>query len=82
VLVQLWLFLTPVIYPASLVPAGWQWLLGLNPMTGLVGGFRAALLGQPMPWTAVAVSLLVGAAGFIVGVLYFRATERTFADVV
>lgn len=81
-LIQLWLFLTPVIYPVSLVPPDWQWLLGLNPMTGLVGGFRAALLGQPMPWTGMAVSLMVGVAGFVAGVLYFRSAERTFADIV
>jgi homopolymeric O-antigen transport system permease protein len=80
--IQLWLFLTPVIYPVSLVPPRWQWLLLLNPMTGLIGGYRAALLGRPMPWEALAVSLILGAAAFIAGALYFRATERTFADIV
>ncbi len=81
-LIQLWLFLTPVIYPVSLVPLRWQWLLGLNPMTGLIGGYRAALLGQPIPWGGLGVSLGMGIAGFVVGALYFRATERIFADVV
>jgi lipopolysaccharide transport system permease protein len=81
-MIQLWLFLTPVIYPVSVVPPHWRWLLSFNPMTGLIGGFRAALLGQPMPWTALSASLMIGAATFIAGALYFRSTERTFADVV
>jgi len=81
-MIQLWLFLTPVIYPVGLVPPRWQWLLVLNPMTGLIGGYRAALLGLPMPWTALGVSLVLGTIAFIAGALYFRAAERTFADVV
>ena len=81
-MIQLWLFLTPVIYPVSVVPPGWRWLLSFNPMTGLIGGYRAALLGQPMPWTALGVSLVIGVAIFIAGAFYFQSTERTFADVV
>jgi homopolymeric O-antigen transport system permease protein len=81
-MIQLWLFLTPVIYPVSLVPPRWQWLLMLNPMTGLIGGYRAALLGGPMPWVGLAVSLVLGIGAFFMGALYFRTTERTFADVV
>jgi len=81
-MIQLWLFLTPVIYPVSLVPSRWQWLLMLNPMTGFIGGFRAALLGLPMPWEGLAAALVLGVTAFITGALYFRSTERTFADVV
>ncbi|HTP42886.1 MAG TPA: ABC transporter permease [Nitrospiria bacterium] len=81
-MIQLWLFLTPVIYPVSVVPPGWRWLLSFNPMTGLIGGYRAALLGQSMPWTALGVSLVIGVAIFIAGAFYFQSTERTFADVV
>jgi len=81
-MIQLWLFLTPVIYPVSVVPPGWRWLLSFNPMTGLIGGYRAALLGQPMPWTALGVSLVIGVVIFIAGAFYFQSTERTFADVV
>jgi lipopolysaccharide transport system permease protein len=51
-------------------------------MTGLIGGYRAALLGGPMPWAGLAVSLVLGSVVFITGAFYFRSTERTFADVV
>jgi lipopolysaccharide transport system permease protein len=82
-LTQFWLFATPVVYPSSLVPARWRVWFGLNPMAGVVDGFRYALLGRaakpgPMIWVsagAVAV-LLLG------GLLYFRKMESTFADVV
>jgi len=82
-LVQLWFFLTPVFYPTSEIPAGWASVVyNLNPMTGVVGGFRWALLGQqppgPLFWLSAAMSLLVFAAGLI----YFRRMERVFADVV
>ncbi len=82
-LTQFWLFATPVVYPSSLIPAKWRVWYGLNPMAGVIDGFRYALLGRvakpgPMIWVsagAVAV-LLLG------GLLYFRKMESTFADVV
>lgn len=80
-LVQFWLIATPIAYPASLVPERWRLLYGLNPMVGVVEGFRWALLGRPETlhpsvWISAAavVLLLVG------GVVYFRRMERTFAD--
>jgi lipopolysaccharide transport system permease protein len=77
---QLLVFVTPVFYPATLVPARWRGLLALNPMAAVVEGFRAALFGQPLPWArlalALAVTLVVGTLGFI----RFRSLERTFAD--
>jgi len=82
-LTQIWLFLTPVAYPSSLVPAKWRALYGLNPMAGVVEGFRWALLGTPgttgwlLPVSIAAVIVLL--AG---GLIYFRQTERTFADLV
>jgi lipopolysaccharide transport system permease protein len=82
-LTQLWLFVTPVAYPSSIVPEQWRLLYGLNPMAGVVEGFRWALLGKaeppgPMLWVSVAsvAMLLVG------GLFYFRRMERSFADVV
>ena len=82
-LTQFWLFVTPVAYPASLVPERWRWLFGLNPMAGVVEGFRWALLGRPHPpgpLVAVSVvSVLVLLAG---GLFYFRRMEREFADLV
>lgn len=81
-LVQVWMFVTPVIYPTGLVPESWRWLLVLNPMTGLVDGFRAAFLGRPFDLPALGVSALVAAAVFVVGVAYFERVERRFADII
>jgi lipopolysaccharide transport system permease protein len=81
-MVQLWLYASPVVYPVSLIPAERQTLYALNPLVSAIGGIRAALLGvegpQPLAWAVsagVAVTLLIS------GVLYFRRTERVFADV-
>jgi lipopolysaccharide transport system permease protein len=79
---QLWMFLTPVVYPASIVPEGWRPLLALNPMTGLVEAFRAAIVGRPLDGTGLAISLASAAALTALGVWHFRRTERAFADVV
>jgi lipopolysaccharide transport system permease protein len=82
-LTQLWMFLTPVAYPASLVPKPYRLLYGLNPMSGVVEGFRWALLATAAPdWGLMAVSAAVVAALLFGGLFYFRRMERTFADVV
>lgn len=82
-LVQVWLFATPVAYPSSLVPERWRVFYGLNPMAGVVDGFRWALLGQhPPSWGLLAVSALVVLGMLASGLVYFTRTERTFADVV
>lgn len=80
--VQIWLFATPVAYPASLVPARWRAVYGLNPMAGVIEGFRWALVGGPSPGlmtlvSAVAVVVLLAAGG-----VYFRKSEGTFADII
>lgn len=83
VLVQLWLFATPVVYPASLVPERYRALLGLNPMAGVIEGFRWSILGTgEFPAGLLAVSVTVVAAIFVTGLLYFRRMERGFADVI
>jgi lipopolysaccharide transport system permease protein len=80
---QLWLIATPVAYAVSLVPKEWQPVYALNPMVGVVEGFRWALLGKgDGPGITVLVSSLVVVALLIGGVFYFRRTERTFADIV
>lgn len=81
-LVQLWLFATPVVYPASLVPERWQWLLYLNPMAGLIEGFRAVFLGKAFDPLGLALSFAVALAVFVAGVLYFEKVERRFADII
>jgi lipopolysaccharide transport system permease protein len=81
-LIQLWMFATPVVYPSSLVPEPWRTLYGLNPMVGVVEGFRWALLGTSPPGPMIALSVLVALVLQVTGALYFRRMERTFADVV
>jgi len=82
-IVQVWMYASPVVYPASLVPASFQWLYALNPMTGVIEGFRWALLahGDP-PGPLLLLSLSVSAALFVTGALFFKRMERSFADVV
>jgi lipopolysaccharide transport system permease protein len=80
-LAQFWLFVTPVAYPSSLVPARWQALYGLNPMAGVVDGFRWALLGEPAPAPLLLVSVAATVVLLIGGMFYFRRMERSFADV-
>jgi lipopolysaccharide transport system permease protein len=82
-LTQFWLFATPVAYPSSLVPEHWRPLFGLNPMAGVVEGFRWALLGQAQgPGTLLAVSVAAVVVLLIGGLAYFRQMETTFADLV
>lgn len=83
-LVQLWLFASPVAYSAELVPSQWLWLYQLNPMAGVVEGFRWALLGQgsPPPVGAILISTAVTAIILVLSLAYFRRVERTFADVI
>lgn len=82
-LTQLWLFATPVAYPSSIVPKTWQPLLGLNPMAGVVEGFRWALLGTgEVPGAIILVSAAVTLGLLLGGLAYFQRTERTFADVI
>ncbi len=82
-LTQLWMFATPVAYSSSLVPAAWRPLYGLNPMVGVVEGFRWALLNRSTPPGAeLFVSIAAVAALLVSGLYYFRRVERTFADVI
>lgn len=81
-LVQMGLFVTPVLYPLSEVPARFQLMLALNPMAGTVEGFRHALLGTPVRAELVAVSLAVSVVLFVIGLYVFRRMERRFADVI
>jgi lipopolysaccharide transport system permease protein len=81
-MLQFWMFATPVIYPASLVPEKWRMLLYLNPMAGMIEGFRAAFLGSTFNLGAVALSLTTAALIFAAGVAYFEKVERRFADII
>jgi lipopolysaccharide transport system permease protein len=80
--VQLLMYAAPVVYPASLIPKRYQLLYALNPMVGVIEGFRAALLGtRPIPWDFVGVGAASALAITTFGLLYFRSRERLFADV-
>ena len=81
-LVQLWLFASPVIYPLSIMPPRWRWLLTLNPMTGIIEGVRSSLFGRPFDWRAIGVSFAVSL--FILGfaTYFFQSVEDGFADVI
>src|SRR5262245_8867058 len=81
-MVQLWMFVTPVVYPANLVPPQWLWVLYLNPMSGFIEGFRAAFLGSPFDFVGLAISAGVAIILFIAGVAYFARVERRFADII
>jgi lipopolysaccharide transport system permease protein len=82
-LIQIWMFLSPVIYPVSLVKDKYQWLLALNPMGGVIHAYRASLLGhQPIDWPLLSLSAFIIVALFLGGLYYFRRMERVFADVV
>ncbi|MGA1844947.1 MAG: ABC transporter permease [bacterium] len=81
-LVQVWLFVTPVIYPVSLA-GRYGWLLYLNPMAGIIEGFRACILGhKPIPWSPIGISVFLTLLLFMAGSIYFHRMERQFADVV
>jgi lipopolysaccharide transport system permease protein len=82
-LMQLWLFASPVVYSAELLPDSWRTAYYLNPMAGVVEGFRWSVLGGARPdELSVLLSTLAAAVVLVGGVLYFRRTERQFADIV
>ncbi|MCA1614785.1 MAG: ABC transporter permease [Acidobacteria bacterium] len=82
VLVQLWMFASPVVYPLSVVPEGWRALYSLNPLVGVLAGFRSAVLGHAFDWGALAFSAAVTAAILAFAAFTFRRTEKHFADLV
>ena len=81
-LTQLWLFASPVVYSSSLLPERFQMLYGLNPMAGVIEGFRWTLLGTEPPVSLIAISIIMVIVILISGAFYFRSNEKTFADVV
>ena len=82
-LIQIWMFVSPVIYPVSMVSEKYQWLLALNPMGGVINAFRASLLGhQPIDWLLLGISTGIILFLFLSGMVYFRRVEKSFADVV
>lgn len=81
-LIQLWMFVSPVIYPVSMVKEKYQWLFALNPMGGVINAYRSSLLGhKPIGWALLGISTVIIIVLFLSGMYYFRRMERTFADV-
>jgi len=78
--IQIWLFISPVAYPASMVPARWRLLYALNPMATVVEGFRSSLLGTPGPGSMAAIAVAVVAAALVAGAAYFRSVEGSIVD--
>ena len=79
---QAWMFVSPVIYPSSLMDEKWRWILAMNPLTGIIEGYRSALLGQPIMWGFLSYSAAVSLVAVIAAGYSFRHMERQFADVV
>ena len=80
-MIQSWMYVSPVIYPVSVVPPQWHWLLALNPMAGIIDAFRSALLGLPWNLTTLGVSTASALVFLVYGLFYFRKAERRFADI-
>ena len=80
--VQLWLYVTPVLYTIDIIPAKWRLLYAVNPMVGMVAGFRAAVLGGAFPLDVILVSVVSASLLLAIGLSYFMSVERRFADVI
>jgi lipopolysaccharide transport system permease protein len=82
-MVQIWMFLTPVIYPASVIPKKFAWLIHLNPLSGIIEAFRTTTVGGlPFDWGALGLSLSATLVLLVVGVVYFRRVEGYFTDII
>ncbi|HVF50077.1 MAG TPA: ABC transporter permease [Pyrinomonadaceae bacterium] len=81
-IIQLWMFASPVIYPASKVTGAWRWVLVFNPLTGIIEGFRSALVGRAFDWTAIGIAAALTLVVLVTSLYVFRRAEETFADLV
>lgn len=81
-LVQIWMFASPVVYPMSMVPERYQWLVSLNPIAGIIEATRAVISNRPVPWEWLGISAAMTVVLFVFGLWYFQRTARRFADVI
>jgi lipopolysaccharide transport system permease protein len=81
-LLQIGMYATPIVYPVSVIPARWRWLLALNPLSGAVEGFRSALLHLPFHWSDLMLSVAITTALLLFAAFSFKSMEREFADVI
>jgi lipopolysaccharide transport system permease protein len=80
--IQLWLFVSSVILPSTSIPQKWRWLLMLNPMSGIIEGYRASLFGLPFDWTALGVASVLTILVLVYAIYAFGRVERSFADII
>lgn len=80
--IQLWMFLTPIVYPLSVVHEKWRWIMYLNPLTGIVEGMRASLTGRTFNWVAILFSIVITFVVLPISIRVFQRIEKTFADVI
>lgn len=81
--IQVWMYSSPLVYSTRMIPDQWQWLYALNPMVGVIDGFRWSLLGQTgFPWLSLSVAVVVGSLFFLSGAFVFKRVERRFVDVI
>ena len=81
-LIQLWMFVTPIIYPSSLILTKWRWIFALNPLTGIIEGYRASLLGKRFDWITLGISSIITLALFVYSAYAFRRMEKSFSDII
>lgn len=81
-MIQIWMYLTPIIYPISFVPENWRWVLYLNPMYAWIEGIRSCFLGKPFDYLGITISLALSVIVFAIGVYYFHKAQRRFADII
>ena len=80
--IQLWLFVSSVILPSSSIPPKWRWLLNLNPMSGIIEGYRSALFGLPFDWPALSIAAVLTLLVLLYAIYAFSRVERSFADII
>src|SRR6185369_9334595 len=81
-LIQLWMFVSPIIYPTEILPPKYHWLFSLNPLTGIIEAFRSALFGRPFNWTSLSISAVLTLLSLVYAGFSFSRVERRFADIV
>jgi len=81
-IIQLWLFVSSVILPSSSIPPKWRWLLNLNPMSGIIEGYRSALFGLPFDWPALSIAAVLTLLVLLYAIYAFSRVERSFADII
>jgi lipopolysaccharide transport system permease protein len=80
--IQIGMFVSPIIYPPTMVPEKWRWLLAFNPLTGIIENYRSAIFGRPFDWFTLTISAIITFAILFYAVFMFKRMERSFADII